>query len=135
MKSRLDVYDENVQKISDMVSSILPDQTCALGPPRVFEVSRGKAQVWTLFESEAVTIAKSYLEPDTLFSLHQHDAREIIVLYEGTAQYRSGTIVEEMLPGSCIDVSPSTAHSVLAGPEGAWFSVTTVPREEGLGNG
>lgn len=133
MRSKLEIYQERVEHLGTMVSRI-GDPTCHLGAPKIFEVKGGEAKVWILHERESVSIAKAYLSPGAQFPVHAHGARETIILYEGQAIYRSGAKIKILTPGSCVGVPAGKPHRVTAGPDGAWFSITTVPREEGLGD-
>lgn len=135
MKSKLDTFQENVQTLSQITSAMAEAPICGIGPPRVFKVKGGKARVWILHERPTVTIAKAHLSANAEFIPHRHQAIEFIVLFEGSAVYESGNIRKHLFPGVCVSVPKGKPHRVVAGPEGAWFSLTTVPREEGLGNG
>jgi quercetin dioxygenase-like cupin family protein len=64
--------------------------------------------------------------------VHKHGTAEFIVVFSGEAWFTSEAGEELLGPGDCVKVFVGTPHSVKAGPGGAWFSVTTVPREEGL---
>jgi quercetin dioxygenase-like cupin family protein len=135
MRNQLEQYQENVKHLSAMTARMM-DRPSECGQPKVFDLAGGgEAHVWVLFEKGSVSIVKSYVTPDSEFPLHRHGAKEIIVLFEGSATYESGDISKRMEPGDCVSVPAGKAHRMLSHSEGAWFSVTTVPREEGLGDG
>jgi quercetin dioxygenase-like cupin family protein len=134
MQTKLQTYQQNVKRLAEMVASIgEPVGECGLDPPKIFPVEGGEARVWVLFENDHVSIAKAFLSPGARFPEHTHGAMEFIVVYEGEAWYHSADHQKRMKPGVCVSVLAGKAHRVEAGPEGAWFSVTTVPREEALG--
>jgi quercetin dioxygenase-like cupin family protein len=134
--NKLEQFQENIQRLSDLAGhyEALEDD-CGLGAAKVFPIPGGSAHVWLLHERETVSIVKSYVTPNSEFPVHSHFAREIIVLFEGRATYESGDVVKELKPGDCVSVEPNKPHRMLTHEEGAWFSVTTVPREEALGDG
>jgi quercetin dioxygenase-like cupin family protein len=136
MRSKLDQFQENIQKLSDMASrySSQSDE-CTLDPPKIFDLAAGgAARVWKLFESDDVSIVKAHLSPNSEFPMHSHNAVEVIVLFAGAARYESSRTARDMMPGDCVRAEREMAHRMIARSEGAWFSVTTVPKEEGLTN-
>jgi quercetin dioxygenase-like cupin family protein len=134
MKTQIEIFQENVKGLGEVTARMASDSaTCGLGKVKVFQVDGGEARVWILHERESVSIAKAHLAPGTKFPLHTHNSVEVIVLFEGSAIYESGDVSRELVPGSCVSVPRGKAHQMTAGASGAWFSVTTVPREEALG--
>lgn len=130
----LETYMSNVKHLSDMVARIgshVSDK-CGLGPPKIFDGIGGKSRVWKLHERATVSIVKAHLEPNTIFPAHAHEAIEIIILFEGSARFTAAGITEDLVLGKPFEVPPELEHSVESGKDGAWFSVTTVPREPGL---
>lgn len=131
---KLDEYQQNVQKLSGMVARMgSSDSPC--GPPKVFKAEGGEARVWKLYEDDDVSIVKSSITPNTFFPIHKHDTVEHIVLFRGSAYMIQGELEIPFRVGEVITVCPETPHGVKSGADGAWFSVTTVPREEGLVDG
>lgn len=136
--SKLDIFQDRVIQLSQMLAHYEASTDCALPPPKVFDLDEGEARVWTLFESDDVSIVKAYLTPNTLFPRHRHDELEFLILFRGYALYVSEAQGDsparrlEMTPGKCVSVPIGKPHKIITEEEGAWFSVTTVPRGIGL---
>lgn len=54
------------------------------------------------------------VDPGSYVAPHWHDALEIVLLIEGSLQFRIGEKVIDLEPGRCILVSPGIVHSTLA---------------------
>lgn len=125
----LATYQENVQKLSGMIAK-MSDPVSRDIVSKEFPLAGGKSKMWVLYTSDDVSIVKAFLTPNTQFPLHIHDVKEVIVLFSGSAVFTSGTVAKELRAGDFVGVEPGQPHDIKSGPEGAWFSVTTVPREE-----
>ena len=132
---KLDTFQVNVKRLSQMTAEMAEAPICGLGPPKVYPLpGGGEARVWILHERESVSIAKAHVTPNGVFPEHHHEGLETIIVFEGSALYESASHRKELFPGDCVSIPRNKPHRMTAGPEGAWFSVTLVPREEGLGN-
>ena len=125
----LATYQENVQRLSGMIAKMSKPVSKEI-VTKEFPLVDGKTKVWTLYSNDDVSIVKAFVTPNTQFPLHIHDVKEVIVLYSGSAVFTSGTVAKELKPGDFVGVDAGQPHDIKSGPEGAWFSVTTVPREE-----
>ena len=138
--SKLDVFESRVTQLSQMLAHYDIESDCTLPPPKVFDLDTGgKARVWQLYEDDAVSIVKSILDPNTEFPRHNHTEIEHIVLFKGYALFvledaEDGSLVRrvELRPGEHVVIPAGVVHRVITEDDGAYFSVTTVPRAEGL---
>lgn len=136
--NKLDVYESRVLKLQEMLTHYEIESECSLPPAKIFELEGGQARVWELFQNEDVTIVKAHVTPNTEFPKHEHGEMEFIVVFKGYALYISddhndepGRIIE-LPPGKCVSIPPGKPHRLVTEEEGAWFSVTTVPKAIGL---
>ena len=137
--TKLDLYESRVLKLQEILAHYEIESECEeLGPPKVFHIVGGTARVWKLFESEDVTVVKSHVTPNSEFPRHSHDEMVFIVLFKGYAVYVSDDVEDspgrrlEMYPGQCVSVPIGKPHKIITEDEGAWFSVTTIPKGVGL---
>jgi anti-sigma factor ChrR (cupin superfamily) len=135
MNTKLENFQENVKRLGEITAQMASGPICGLGPPKVFQIPGGEAKVWLLHERDTVSIVKAYVTPNSTFPIHDHKVIEVIVVFEGSAVYESGVVRKELLPGGCVHVPVGRGHKITTGPEGAWFSVTTVPREGAMTGG
>ncbi len=133
MNTELEQFQTNVKRLGEITSRLEAKPVCGInGPPKIFELEDGEARVWLLHERESVTIVKSHLSPNATFPVHTHSGIEVIVVFEGSAVYTSGDIARRLNPGQCVSVPAGKGHKIKAGPDGAWFSVTLVPRSKSM---
>ena len=131
MSIKMEEFQRNIKRLSDMVSTYIPPED-EYGTPKAFDIEGGQALVWTFHERDSVFIGQCYVPPGCVIPLHHHNAKEVLTVFEGGGTYESKDVIRWMRPGSCVASGRGEAHKFTAGDNGVWFSVTTVPREEGL---
>ena len=130
MNKKSDTFDklkeltESLPRIATLADFANPNEN----DPKsvIYEIEGGNAISYALLSLPGVSVARTLVTSGAKFPEHQHDEKEIVVIFSGSAMMTvkgEKTILNE---GDCMMFEPNVPHSGRA-LEDVWFIAITVP--------
>ena len=75
-----------------------------------FEMVKGMAVSWGLYNEDGVSVARTKFAPDSEFPKHSHDEKEFVSVYEGELTMHVDGKAHVLGVGDCLVVYPGQSH-------------------------
>lgn len=90
-----------------------------------YAMTCGKCFGWNLFKSKNVSVDKWFNTKDTVFPKHAHDAKEWIIVYEGSVKiYDDSNVMCELKVGDSWYSNPNTIHRAEFSDDCSYITIT-----------
>jgi quercetin dioxygenase-like cupin family protein len=91
-----------------------------------YPMTKGTCLSWHIFDNDIISIDKWFIATDTIFPEHVHEAKEIIVIYQGSMHFVLDGIETTLKQGDVVTTTASQVHSSTY-TEDCWFITVTIP--------
>ena len=99
------------------------------------KMEHGTGLGWGLLEDKKANVSQWFSSKGSKFPLHNHESKEWVIVYEGTAELmdKDGVVILLKRGDSHYNL-PNEEHQAYF-PEDCWYITITIPSAEGFPNG
>lgn len=128
--------DDNLSRIRELTQIVTPiiEMSNIIGSKVKYEILKGKCEGTGLHNDGKVAIQMAWLDPDTVFTNHDHEEIEILIVHEGKMTVNMKDKTFDLEVGGLVKFEPKEAH-LLETKEGCKLIAITIPASKGYPHG